>query len=178
MQGGSIARALLLACAVLVPATATAAATPRGMDPVYWERYQALRATGGSGDVDSYSPTEPLQGAHDGFLAVAPASERTVPDAALAAAREYAAQNRSSSLLVWHRGRLQSADYWGGDATTEVNSRSLHKMLGGLLVGAAIQDGHIGSLDDPVAKYVTEWRGTPKQAITIRHVLQMSSGLM
>jgi CubicO group peptidase (beta-lactamase class C family) len=96
----------------------------------------------------------------------------------LAAAREYAAQNRSSSLLVWHRGRLQSADYWGGTAATPVNSRSLHKMLGGLLVGAAIQDGHIGSLDDPVAKYVTEWQGTPKAAITIRNVLQMSSGLM
>lgn len=155
-----------------------AAAARRAVDPVYWQRYQALRATGGSGDVDSYSPTEALQGAHDGFIPVAPAAERSVPEEALAAARDYAAQNRSSSLLVWHRGRLQSADYWGGDAATPVNSRSLHKMLGGLLVGAAVQDGHIASIDDPVAKYVTEWRDTPKQAITIRHVLQMSSGLM
>ena len=147
-------------------------------NPVYWSRYLAVAAKGGSGDVDSYSPTEPVAGDHDGFLSVAPEVERTVPADALAAAREYAARNRSSSLLIWHRGRLQSADYWGGDAATPVNSRSLHKMLGGLLVGAAIRDGHIASLDDPVANYVTEWQGTPKAAITIRHVLQMSSGLM
>lgn len=119
-----------------------------------------------------------MAGDHDGFLAVAPDGERTVPPEALAAARDYAARNRSSSLLVWHRGRLQSADYWGGDAATPVNSRSLHKMLAGLPVGAAIRDGHIASLDDPVANYVTEWQGTPKAAITIRHVPQMSSGLM
>ena len=161
----------------LVAAAAGAASTDR-TNPVYWQRYQALQATGGSGDVDQYSPTEALVGAHDGFMPVVPEAARSIPAEALAAAREYAAANRSSSLLVWHRGALQSADYWGGDAATAVNSRSLHKMLGGLLIGAAIQDGHIASLDDPVANYITEWRGTPKAAITIRNVLQMSSGLM
>jgi CubicO group peptidase (beta-lactamase class C family) len=164
--------------AATVATLAAAAAVAWFANPVYWSRYLAVAAKGGSGDVDSYSPTEAVDGDHDGFLAVAPEAERTVPGEALAAARDYAARNRSSSLLVWHRGRLQSADYWGGDAATPVNSRSLHKMLGGLLVGAAIRDGHIASLDDPVANYVTEWQGTPKAAITIRHVLQMSSGLM
>ena len=171
-------RFLLKALAGLLATLLLVATLLWATNPVYWQRYFALRASGGAGDVESYAPTEALAGAHDGFLPVAPEAERTVPAAALAAAREYAAQNRSSSLLVWHRGRLQSADYWGGTAATPVNSRSLHKMLGGLLVGAAIQDGHIGSLDDPVAKYVTEWQGTPKAAITIRNVLQMSSGLM
>ncbi len=147
-------------------------------DDVYWQRHRALQASDGAGDVDTYSPTEAVAGDHDGFMAVAPERERSVPEAALSAARDYAARNRSSSLLVWHRGRLQSADYWGGDAGSEVNSRSLHKMLGGLLVGAAIRDGHIRSLDDPVAKYIAEWQDTPKAAITIRNVLQMSSGLM
>ena len=171
-------RGLLKVVGGLLVAAMLLAALGWATNPVYWQRYVTLRASGGAGDVESYAPTETLAGAHDGFMAVAPEAERTVPGAALAAAREYAAQNRSSSLLVWHRGRLQSADYWGGTAATSVNSRSLHKMLGGLLVGVAIQQGHIGSLDDPVAKYVTEWRGTPKAAITIRNVLQMSSGLM
>lgn len=157
---------------------AVVAAAAGWSNRVYWSRYLAISAKGGNGDIDSYAPTEAVAGDHDGFMAVAPEAGRSVPGPALAAAREYAAKNRSSSLLIWHRGRLQSADYWGGDAATEVNSRSLHKMLGGLLVGAAIHDGHIGSLDDPVAKYITEWQGTPKATITVRNVLQMSSGLM
>jgi len=169
-------RAWLISGAVAALATALAGAW--FSNPVYWSRYLTVAARGGSGDVDSYAPTEAVAGDHDGFLAVAPEVERTVPADALAAARDYAANNRSSSLLIWHRGRLQSADYWGGDAATPVNSRSLHKMLGGLLVGAAIHDGHIASLDDRVAKYVTEWQGTPKAAITVRNILQMSSGLM
>lgn len=145
---------------------------------VYWDRYLSVATRGGSGDVDVYSPTEEVPGAHADPMQVAAEAERTVPAAALEAAREYAAANRSSSLLIWHHGRLQAAHYWGIEATTPVNSRSLHKMLGGLVIGAAIQDGSIGSLDDPVSKYVTEWQGTPKAGITIRNVLQMSSGLM
>ena len=147
-------------------------------NPVYWSRYRAVAATGGAGDVDSYAPTEAVVGDHDGFISVASAAERTIPETVLSRARDYAARNRSSSLLVWHRGHLQSADYWGGEAATPVNSRSLHKMLGGLLVGAAIQEGFIDSLDVPVSKYLTEWRGTPKEKITVRNILQMSSGLM
>ncbi|MDX2145148.1 MAG: serine hydrolase [Rhodospirillaceae bacterium] len=145
---------------------------------VYWDRYFAVAALGGSGDTDVYEPTEDVPGAHDGFIAVAPEAERTIPAQTLEVARDYAAKNRSSSLLIWHKGKLQSADYWGGAQDTPVNSRSLHKMLGGLLIGAAIKDGHIASLDDPTAKYIVAWRGTPKEKITIRNVLQMSSGLM
>lgn len=168
---GPLAGALTLALAAAV-------ASSQGAPDVYAQRYRALQQADGAGDIDTYSPTEPVAGDPEGFMPVAAPAARSVPEAALAAARDYAARNRSSSLLVWHRGRLQSADYWGGDAATEVNSRSLHKMLGGLLIGAAVRDGHIGSIDDPVAKYVTEWQGTPKAAITIRNVLQMSSGLM
>jgi CubicO group peptidase (beta-lactamase class C family) len=132
-------------------------------DTIYRERYEALQSSGGAGDVDTYSPTEVVVGRHAGFISVAPLEKRTIPEAALGRALEYAQRNHSSSLLIWHKGRLQAARYWGGDATTAVNSRSLHKMLGGLLVGAAIRDGHIRSLDDSVADYITEWKGTQKK---------------
>ena len=146
---------------------------------VYWDRFAAIVQSGGAGDVDSYTPTEEVTGGHTGFFAVAPPESRTIPEGALAAARAYAGENASSSLMIWHQGRLQSADYWGGvSADTPVNSRSLHKMLGGLVIATALKNGFITSPDDPVAKYVTEWQGTPKDKITIRNVLQMSSGLM
>jgi len=53
----------------------------------------------------------------------------------------------------------------------------MHKMVGGLLIARAIADGYIASVDDSVATYIADWRGTEKATITIRDVLQMSSGL-
>ncbi len=146
---------------------------------VYIERYMAVEASGGAGDVDVYAPTEPALGAHDGIIPLAPEVERTIPADALAQAREYAGKNASTSLLIWHKGKLQSADYWNDvKPDTPVNSRSLHKMLGGLVIATAIQNGYIKSLDDSVANYIPSWKGTPKERMTIRNVLQMSSGLM
>ena len=125
-----------------------------------------------------YNPTEPIHGAHDGFFEVVIPEARTITDEALLAASDYAERNRSESLLVWHRGALQLAEYWLGHSREDVvNSRSMHKMLGGLLIARAIAEGHIGSLDDSVADYIPQWRGTDKEPMTIRNVLQMSSGL-
>ena len=61
--------------AATVAALAAAAAGAWFANPVYWGRYLAVAAKGGSGDVDSYSPTEPVAGDHDGFLPVAPENE-------------------------------------------------------------------------------------------------------
>ncbi len=167
-------RKLIIAVAALAIFATAFYATNR----VYWDRFIAVAEKGGNGDVDVYEPTEPVAGAHFEFINTAPAVEHTIPEAVLEQARAYAGQNRSSSLLVWHKGKLQLASYWGGRRDTLVNSRSLHKMLGGLVIGAAIQDGFIKSLDDSVADYIPEWRNTPKAKATIRNVLQMSSGLM
>ncbi|MBL8630936.1 MAG: serine hydrolase [Rhodospirillaceae bacterium] len=146
---------------------------------VYIERYQAVAASGGAGDVDVYAPTEPVPGVHDDLIQVVDETQRTVPAEALSQARDYAAKNASTSLLIWHKGKLQSADYWNDvSADTPVNSRSLHKMLGGLVIATAIQQGYIKSLDDSVATYIPAWQNTPKARMTIRNVLQMSSGLM
>lgn len=125
-----------------------------------------------------YQPTEQIAGAHAGPFEVVTPDQRTISEEALAAASAYAETNTSESLLVWHRGALQHAEYWLGHESDDlVNSRSMHKMAGGLLIARAIAEGYIGSLDDSVTKYIPAWRGTDKEAITIRNVLQMSSGL-
>lgn len=125
-----------------------------------------------------YQPTEQIAGSHDSFFEVVDVGQRTISEDALGAASSYAESNASESLLVWHRGALQHEEYWLGHAQGDVvNSRSMHKMAGGLLIARAIADGHIDSLDDSVTKYIAAWRGTEKDAITIRNVLQMSSGL-
>ncbi|MCB2108010.1 MAG: serine hydrolase [Rhodobacteraceae bacterium] len=167
-----------IVAAIAVAIAGAAAAAFYIQNRTYIERYRAVANLGGSGDEDFYKPLEEVPGALDDFLKVATPDERTIPDDVLQAARVYAGTNATTSLLIWHRGELQSADYWGIAQDTQVNSRSLHKMLGGLLIATAIQNGYIDSLDDPVAKYVKAWQGTPQDKMTIRNVLQMSSGLM
>lgn len=145
---------------------------------VITERFNTQGQNSGPGGYKWYAPTEPIAGNHDGFIPVASSEARTISEKALAAARDYAKRNRSESLLVWHRGALQSADYWMDQTPSDVvNSRSMHKMVGGLLIARAVEDGYIESIDDSVTKYIPRWRGTDKEPMTIRNVLHMSSGL-
>ena len=142
------------------------------------ERFYSQSDTSQPNGYTWYQPTESIDGSHDGFFEVISEEKRTVREQALEAARAYAMEKRSESLLVWHRGELQSADYWMSLGPSDVvNSRSMHKMVGGLLIARAIADGYIGSPDDPVSAYIPKWRGTDKEVMTIRNVLHMSSGL-
>ncbi len=56
-------------------------------------------------------------------------------------------------------------------------SHSMAKTVLGLLVGAALEDGSISSLEDPVEKYVHELQGTEFGVTPIRALLLMSSGI-
>jgi CubicO group peptidase (beta-lactamase class C family) len=50
-------------------------------------------------------------------------------------------------------------------------------MIGGLVIGRAIEQGFITSVDQPVSDFITEWKSTPKAKSTIRDFLQNSSGI-
>src|SRR5690606_24688947 len=45
------------------------------------------------------------------------------------------------------------------------------------LVGAAIQDGYIKSVDEKVSDYLPRLKGTAYEKVSIRNILQMSSGV-
>ncbi|MEH2470044.1 CubicO group peptidase (beta-lactamase class C family) [Nitrobacteraceae bacterium AZCC 2161] len=57
------------------------------------------------------------------------------------------------------------------------SSMSMIKSLTSTLVGAALQDGAIASLDDAVSSYVPELRGCAYDAVTVRNLITMSSGV-
>ncbi len=56
-------------------------------------------------------------------------------------------------------------------------SFSVTKSFTSTLIGAAVKDGYITSLDDTVADYLPRLRGTDYGGVTIRHILQMASGI-
>ena len=56
-------------------------------------------------------------------------------------------------------------------------SMSVAKPITSTLIGAAVKDGLINSIDDPVVRFIPELRGTAFDGVTIRHLMTMSSGV-
>lgn len=89
---------------------------------------------------------------------------------------------RLQSLLISHRGELVFEEYYNGtDPTRPANMKSASKSVISALVGLAIQQGHIESVDVPIAtffpEYFSEIDDEGKQQITVENLLTMQSGL-
>lgn len=84
----------------------------------------------------------------------------------------------SRALLV-HAGGEPAACWYAEGFSPEqrFNSWSMHKAVQSLLVGIAIDEGAIGSVEDPVGRYFPPWRSDPRGKIPLRSLLDMSSGL-
>ncbi len=87
------------------------------------------------------------------------------------------AQN-GAALVVVLDGEVVLERYGNGFAPDgRWTSFSVAKSLTSTLVGAALQDGYIESVDDPVTRYVEGLQGSAYEGVTIRHVLTMGSGV-
>jgi CubicO group peptidase (beta-lactamase class C family) len=90
----------------------------------------------------------------------------------------YMAGQRSAALLIVHDGKLRLERYGlGFDAQGRWTSFSVAKSLTSTLVGAAIRDGHIRSLDDKVSDYIAQMKGSAYDDVSIRQLLTMTSGV-
>jgi CubicO group peptidase (beta-lactamase class C family) len=88
---------------------------------------------------------------------------------------DYMKAYRVSGLLVLKDGEIVLERYGlGRKPTDRWTSFSVAKSVTSTLVGAAIQDGKIGSIDDPVTRYVPDLKGSAYDGVTVR---QMSSGV-
>ena len=90
----------------------------------------------------------------------------------------FMAQHRVGGLLVLKDGEICLERYGLGlDEATRWYSYSLGKSVCSTLVGAAIQQGRIGSVEDPVTRYLPQMAGTAYDGTTLRDLLEMSSGV-
>ena len=102
----------------------------------------------------------------------------TIRAQAIAAASSYAMERETQAFMIYHKGRIRHAVFMDGfHATSPISSHSWVKTLHGILAGFALADGDIESLDDPVEKYIHEWKGDPRGRITVRQVLHNTTGL-
>lgn len=83
-----------------------------------------------------------------------------------------------SGLLVLQDGRVRLERYARGFGPEQRwTSFSVAKSLTSTLVGAAVKDGFIKSLDDPVTRYIPELAGSAYDGVTVRQILTMTSGV-
>jgi len=100
-------------------------------------------------------------------------------DAAMAPALAEIQRVKSYSFMVWRDGAVEFEYYAPGfGPDTRAEPASMHKSVLALLLGQALADGFIPSLQTPVSRWLKEWAGDdPRGAITVEQMLQMASGL-
>ncbi len=91
---------------------------------------------------------------------------------------EYMRQNRVSGLLVLKDGSIALERYaLGVTAQTRSMSMSMAKSVTSTLIGIAIKEGKIRSIDDAVTRYVPTLKGSAYDGVSVRNVLMMASGV-
>ncbi len=91
---------------------------------------------------------------------------------------DYLAVDRVAGLLVLKDGRVALELYqYGNTPRTRWMSMSLAKSVTSTLIAAAVQQGKIGSVDDPVTKYLPTLAGSAYEGVSIKDILLMSSGV-
>lgn len=85
---------------------------------------------------------------------------------------------KSDGMVVLHQGKIVYENYWLGNSAEQPHiSWSVAKSFLSALIGIAFDEGHIASLNDPITKYLSDFIGTGYEGVTIKDILQMSSGI-
>jgi CubicO group peptidase (beta-lactamase class C family) len=181
-----IAVARMLKCSAVVAAALLAAALVLALivyPPAYVWRTLSL----GDADVDDQFvfPKRAVKAGPDAVeMPVALQPERVQQAFALAVPGQrlesWLAAQGSQGFVVLQRGRVIYEGYFNGHRRDDpATSFSVAKSVLGTLVDLAVAEGRIGSLDDPLTKYLPELRQRDLrfERITLRHLVNMAGGM-
>ena len=91
---------------------------------------------------------------------------------------QFLAQSGSAAFLAIVDGTIVGERYFHGNHPAAQHAGfSMTKSFVSALVGAAIAEGYIGGVDDMVRQYIPELTSDTFTGVTIKHALQMSSGI-
>ena len=92
--------------------------------------------------------------------------------------QDFLMDTRTTALLVIKDDVIKYEKYYmGGDEDTLFSSNSMGKSFVSALMGIAVAEGHVGSVEDPLGKYIPEFKNTELEDIPIKACLQMASGI-
>jgi len=91
---------------------------------------------------------------------------------------DYVSRNRVAGLLIMKNGEIVHERYELGNAPSEHwVSMSMAKSVATTLVGCAIRDGYIKSVEEPLTAYLPQLIGSAYDSVSIRQLMQMTSGV-
>ncbi|MFN4039953.1 MAG: serine hydrolase domain-containing protein [Erythrobacter sp.] len=92
--------------------------------------------------------------------------------------RALMAASNAAGIMVVQNGKVRFEAYGLGlGADDRWTSFSVAKSFTSTLLGAAIKDGFISSLDDPVTRYIPQLAGSAYEGVTVRQLAMMTSGV-
>jgi CubicO group peptidase (beta-lactamase class C family) len=175
------ARGLVLVALVALGSVSCATPVTRTDAPVP-ERDIAAAALKLRGiDVLDVAEHEPLLDVKACEVRPLPPSPQPPPDRlreAMDRARAYSQAQKGVGLMIVLDGNVVHESYaHGTSAETLTDSYSMMKSVTALMVGVALDKRILRSIDDPVGRYLPEWRDDARGKIPLREFLTMSSGL-
>lgn len=174
MKSLTMRAALLLACAAPMLAGCDAIALytnlPKDQNVLFWTQDQRDSAFRQMEKLVKVNQIE----AGDSVLPLAPGAPLKLGldiDA-------YMKSQRNAGLIIVHNGKIRFEKY-GLDQAPDGRwtSFSVAKSLTSTLVGAALRDGAIRSLDDKVTAYISDLKGSAYDDVSVRQLLTMTSGV-
>lgn len=85
---------------------------------------------------------------------------------------------QTTAFLVIKADSLIFEQYWrDGGRDVVSNSFSMAKSFTSMMIGKAIDEGYIKSVDQPVGDFIPEYSNGANAQLTIRHLLTMTSGI-
>lgn len=146
------------------------AAAFEGDNDYFFQNASELYPTRTVSTAPSSEPLPSDESALDGFTYEHDGKTRTLA--------ELYEDMETSGLLILHEGQVVHESYGrGASVGTKFTTWSLVKSITSTLVGVAVAEGKIESVDDQLVKYLPEVAGTAYDGVTIKQALQMSSGI-
>ena len=144
-----------------------------------WTPEQQLR---GYRNMDRIYPTRPIPASQRPFPLAEKRADfsefRYAVDSDMFDVDDFVAHNHVVGLLAIRDGNVVLERYEKGNSPdTRWYSFSVAKSVVSMLVGAAIRDGFIPSIDVPVSDYLPILQGSAYDAVTLRQAMTMSSGV-
>jgi CubicO group peptidase (beta-lactamase class C family) len=90
----------------------------------------------------------------------------------------YMQDQNAAGVVILQNGKIRAEEYRLGFAAEQKwTSFSVAKSFTSTLVGAAIKDGYIKSIDAPITDYIPELKGSGYDGVTVKQILTMQSGV-